>query len=1577
MDDSIGNDASELEGSGLKNLDAPQNQTEPSAPAAQPIAPAYKTYSSAQEFNNAELKKPVIPFTQQAVSSANNIISAFGHGLTDPTLQSGGLGLSEETVDDMRKTGFFNDHAKGEDSFLKTVNEALFRGSAAALDATAGSVMRGIGGVVGAAGQTAESGFTEVGLPSVGGFAHEAIDYVGSGMYHMNAPIPGVRIPTAARAAITDFGKYNPDKPPPLPPVVAGARAAGVIGEGEAGFMGTKELTPEDVGGRNIAQAQLIPEESAAYEAMRDANSPSYGKFDRWMRESEQRNREESEGEAPSLEPEETRSHEEIARSIEPDLYKEYNGLQDQQKWYGETYRELAEKRDAETEANPKNKEMQEGINTSQSRIEELLAKVNGVEAKLTKGKAQEVATLRAQIEQVKNQQEQLRAAETPDMENVRQKLEKNNARLGEIADSGKLAEANRKAAAMNPKTEIFETPKEEVAPDKPVADTKTGFEDHTPIGKPIVPEDGTPPPPVKDTFSIADDVKQKMSSSGRSAEEVNDNANLMQSFYQTISDVYKGAKGSAEDVYKKYAPDIRVTENGKKGESGSFLRKLNLITLFKDRNASTLMHEFAHHFTDLLDKFVKEGNAPEQLKKDYEALREYASAKKGKPLTRHGEEKIARGFERYLTEGKAPNKELVGVFARFKQWMTKLYTAPENVPLAKKLTPEVRAVFDRLLATNPEKTIITPETTEVLKTSEQDITKRYSDPALSKASEGEIENAIKEKESAIEQAGGVERVTRPDRDTGSEAGSGGDAAKIERTAGTDAAEPTGDVGGRAESADGTQPNTADFLDKDGAFNEDALNYNLYHNTPGWLQKYFNEYAKRNVGAFGNGVETLESMQKLAESTGWTPKEIRSMEIGQQKNRIQQLASADLFKHVTDRIVAAAEKATSGKPEDIQAFFENTQDHELLMKLFKDQKEYSAEASRNLGIRRAIKNMGGDKAELVAELFQRITDKTLKDVSNQADFIKKLADTGKMDKVNRFLKDGSQTKWQKFKDGIATYYVNALISGPFTHIRYTIGNAVKVVTKPLVVTPIQASIGTVRNIASHALGKGEVADRVYWGEAGAQLYAMGKGSRDGITAAIEALKTGQSPLLPTERPYEIKPNPIPGIAGTILTSPARPISAIHSFFKSLRYEMEIHGNAYRQVSKEGLEGDAFDRRLSDLTQNPSEAQMQTAVQESLKDIYMDRAKYGTAMYHLNAVTQKSLLAKIIVPFMKIGTNIAREAFVESSPLGIFSEPVRNNLLGKNGGAAQDMQLGKIAFGTALMGMTSMMVAEGNATGDGPSEPKARAQWLLTNRPNTLKIGDLNIPYQGLGSLGMLMRFSANMTETAQHWDDEEGGKLGISFLEGVTKAVLDDNWMRGVKDMTDAIYHHEEYGARYIQNMVTNWLPFSVGLGQVSRAIDPWQHDIRSHGMENGFGILDAARAKIPFLSHDDLPDRYDVFGQPISNSGARGYGNDPVVQRLDALQIYPSKLGRKIRGVELTDHQYAEYSQTAGVLVKERLNQIVTQQGFSNLSKASQVNIINSTVKLYREQARSNLMMKYPDIMQRALAEKQKDLNR
>ena len=120
-------------------------------------------------------------------------------------------------------------------------------------------------------------------------------------------------------------------------------------------------------------------------------------------------------------------------------------------------------------------------------------------------------------------------------------------------------------------------------------------------------------------------------------------------------------------------------------------------IKLGKKSDLSTVLHEMGHYYLEVIGDLVQGGKANESLAADYGVIRDWLGADAGKPLTVDQHEQFARGFEKYLATGKAPSIELQDAFARFKRWLVGVYK--DLARLNVEISPEVRGVFDRLLA--------------------------------------------------------------------------------------------------------------------------------------------------------------------------------------------------------------------------------------------------------------------------------------------------------------------------------------------------------------------------------------------------------------------------------------------------------------------------------------------------------------------------------------------------------------------------------------------------------------------------------------------------------------------------------------------------------------------------------------------------------------------------------------------------------------------------------------------------------------------------------------------------------------
>jgi hypothetical protein len=193
-------------------------------------------------------------------------------------------------------------------------------------------------------------------------------------------------------------------------------------------------------------------------------------------------------------------------------------------------------------------------------------------------------------------------------------------------------------------------------------------------------------------------------------------------------------------------------------GYPGGFDRYI--ITLGNKADKSTFLHESAHMFLELRRQVNAQVAAiteadrtadQQRIVDDDARLLEHLGVDSFDAIGREHHEAFAETFEAYLREGKAPSPRLKRAFQSFREWLTRIYRTLARLPNAE-LTPEVRAYFDRMLATDEE-----------IDAARQDLGMQ---PLLSEAEKGDMSDdefrryqlAVQAaRQSAIEQEGAVQ----------------------------------------------------------------------------------------------------------------------------------------------------------------------------------------------------------------------------------------------------------------------------------------------------------------------------------------------------------------------------------------------------------------------------------------------------------------------------------------------------------------------------------------------------------------------------------------------------------------------------------------------------------------------------------------------------------------------------------------------------------------------------------------------------------------------------------------------------
>ena len=180
-----------------------------------------------------------------------------------------------------------------------------------------------------------------------------------------------------------------------------------------------------------------------------------------------------------------------------------------------------------------------------------------------------------------------------------------------------------------------------------------------------------------------------------------------------------------AVNIIDKYRQEIKASYNSATGA----------IHLFDGADQSSFVHEAAHMYLTEMSKMAANEAAPKGLLEDWNTIQSWATykpedikdyegtarekefksyAKAIEDARKSGDviairaaeerwmqERFARGFERYIAEGKAPTQALQSAFRKFKSWLISIYRDLKN--LGKEPPEDVKRVMDRMLATDDE----------------------------------------------------------------------------------------------------------------------------------------------------------------------------------------------------------------------------------------------------------------------------------------------------------------------------------------------------------------------------------------------------------------------------------------------------------------------------------------------------------------------------------------------------------------------------------------------------------------------------------------------------------------------------------------------------------------------------------------------------------------------------------------------------------------------------------------------------------------------------------------------------------
>lgn len=668
--------------------------------------------------------------------------------------------------------------------------------------------------------------------------------------------------------------------------------------------------------------------------------------------------------------------------------------------------------------------------------------------------------------------------------------------------------------------------------------------------------------------------------------------------------------------------------------------------------------------------------------------------------------------------------------------------------------------------------------------------------------------------------------------------------------------------------------------------------------SPEELKRVFRDTAEAFSGSIDEarrGTITLDETAKMAERLGMQPEDLISRTRGQAYNAEQIKAAGVVMDSATAKLFDLAEKAAAPTASEVDYFMlrKMLAVHHAIQSEFLGvvaeagralnaikiaQRGGSAELAR--GIQGVVEGMGG--GSVGKEMAQRL-------------MLLRQSGPGA---VSQFARQGA---FAATSDAVKTAWINALLSSPTTHIVNTASNSM---VDAMQIYERRAAEG-ISALVGRAPGQGVAA-----GESAAMLYGLKSGMKDAFRASAKALRTSESEFSKNigkiDLPRRYNRGATRSISstafglneagalgrtvdflGATVEVPGRLLMTEDEFFKTVAYRMELHAQAFRKASSEGLQGEELGQAIGRYLADPPEGLRIAAADAALYNTFTNSTGwFGQSLKRLRSSGGAWNPTVFIMPFVDTPLNIARFAF-ERSPIAPLVGQWRADIAA--GGARADLALARMATGTTAMLLASDLAMSGKVSGRGPKDTGEREAMMRQGwQPYSILVGDRWYSYNRSDPFGMTMGFAADFTEALSRGeldpdDVDEWQEVMAGMIGSVAQVSVSKTYLRGLSDFFEMMSDPQRYAPNQVSRFIGSFVP--AGVAAVERLADPTMSEVSTP--------YDAIVSRLPGLS-SKLTKRVDLWGQEVKPESGLGRVYDtfsPVYAR----EVKDSPIDREI----------------------------------------------------------------------------------
>jgi len=464
-------------------------------------------------------------------------------------------------------------------------------------------------------------------------------------------------------------------------------------------------------------------------------------------------------------------------------------------------------------------------------------------------------------------------------------------------------------------------------------------------------------------------------------------------------------------------------------------------------------------------------------------------------------------------------------------------------------------------------------------------------------------------------------------------------------------------------------------------------------------------------------------------------------------------------------------------------------------------------------------------------------------------------------------------------------WINAILSGPVTHVVNMLSTAAHGVVRPL-----EKTIGGAATLNGKVAREGvdEIIGLAYNLTQTLGVYRM----------TLKAAKEGNTILDPGNTTYDAVQGaiankhsthdfneaffkqPLGALKGEVsfgqaaldfvgngVRLPGRLLTAGDEFNKQLFYRSNLFAKGLAEARSRGLSSATeranyaikyIDSRISE----GGRATDMDSLYYSQESTFTNPLDYGLGKTLQGAANRHPYLRPIL-PFVRTPTNIVRQLWRHTPGLGFIQKQLREDL--KSGDPRRkSLAIGQQVVGSTLFLTGFMAAASGKITGGGPSDSKRRALLRQTGwQPYSIVTTDENgkkvyTSYQRMDPWASALGLMADVHDVSRNADPGDASDLVQGTMVALAKNVTNKTYLRGVSEALGAIMDPERNMKHWWRQQIGSYVPNFANQFNP----DDTLREVRS--------VLDAVKKRIPWFS-ETLDPKRNTFGEPILYGGALG----------------------------------------------------------------------------------------------------------